>query len=429
MSILILAKIDIFQIGGICMNHFKSLWGAATVILAVMLIGACSKTDNKTDSGQGSGEIKVALSLANAADYYIGTMVGESVRAAFEEAGAMVQVIDAGNSVTNQINQIQNAITSGNNIIYIFPAGDGATYFDALQTARKAGVKTLTSNTYPGDGGADVYVGSDEFQMGVMMSAMLSEWADKTYPNVGPGQVNVLILEGTFNESAIKRCLGMRLVGEKFLRKCDTAAIYYIKRDGPAVTYIDSSGKEAPVDEPTDGLLLDKNGRAQLNPYYNAKIKLIEYSDRSYTGTDAITAQNAVENVLTMGYKNLHAVISYGDTGAAVETKVRELCGDGRITTDVKNVAVFCSDLTDTNRSLILSSPADASVLRGVMGAGDLIGTLKDYAKKMVNGETLPAYTMEPISFMTASDDGNSIRTVYYTDCPQLPASEEFFAR
>jgi hypothetical protein len=265
--------------------------------------------------------------------------------------------------------------------------------------------------------------------MGVMMSAMLSEWADKTYPNAGPGEVNVLIVEATMNESAIKRCLGMRLVGEKFLRKCDTAAVYYIKQNGPAVTYIDSSGKEAPVDEPTGGLLLDRNGRAQLNPYYNAKIKLIEYANRNSTGYDSMEAQNAVENALTMGYKNLHAVISYGDTGAAVETKIRELCAEGRISTDVKNIAVFCSDLTDTNNQLILSSYAGASVLRGVMGAGDLIGTLQIYAKKMVNGETLPAYTMEPISYMTANANGSGIRTVYYTDCPQLPATDEFFAR
>jgi hypothetical protein len=112
-----------------------------------------------------------------------------------------------------------------------------------------------------------------------------------------------------------------------------------------------------------------------------------------------------------------------------VETKIRELCAEGKITTDVKNIAVFCSDLTDTNNRLILSNYTGASVLRGVMGAGDLIGTLKNYAKKMVNGETLPAYTMEPISYMTVNANGSGIRTVYYTDCPQLPATEEFFTR
>jgi ABC-type sugar transport system substrate-binding protein len=407
------------------MKYIKYLPGFVALAFTVTLFGACNRTEKTASLGQ----IKVALSLADASDYYIGTMVGEAVKSAFEEAGAAVQVLDAGNNVTNQLNQIQNAITSGNNIIYIFPAGDGATYFDVLKMARQAGVKTLTSNTYPGDGGADVYVGSDEFQMGVMMSAMLSEWADKTYPDARPGEVNVLIVEATINESAIKRCLGMRLVAEKFLRTCDTAAVYYIKENGPAVTYLDRNGKEAAVDEPTGGLLLDKNGRAILNPYYNSKIKIIEYSNRNSAGFDSTEAQKAVENALTMGYKNLAAVISYGDTGAAVQTKVRELCDEGRITTDVKKIAVFCSDLTNTNRDLILRSLTGDSLLRGVMGAGDLVGTLQDYAKKMVAGETPPAYTMEPISYMTVNSDGSNIQTVYYTECPQLPATEEFFAR
>ncbi|MDR0562875.1 MAG: substrate-binding domain-containing protein [Spirochaetaceae bacterium] len=404
------------------MKQIRFLLVFTAFVLALTLIGACRKTEK-------TGQIKAALSLADASDYYIGTMVGAAVRKAFEEAGAAVQVFDAGNDVTNQMNQIQNAITSGNTILYVFPAGDGTTYFDVLQTARQAGVKTLTSNTYPGDGGADVYVGSDEFQMGVMMSALLSEWVDKTYPAAGQDEVTVLIVEATINESAIKRCLGMRLAGEKFLRKCDTAAVYYIKKEGPAVAYLDSNGTEIPVNEPSGGLLLDKNGRAILNPYYNPKIKLIEYSNRNSAGFDSTEAQKAVENALTMGYNNLAAVISYGDTGAAVETKVRELRDEGRIATDLNKLAVFCSDLTNTNRDLILRSYTDASILRGVMGAGDLIGTLQNYAKKMVAGEHLPAYTMEPISYMTVAEDGNSIRTVYYTDCPQLPATEKFFAR
>ena len=128
-----------------------------------------------------------------------------------------------------------------------------------------------------------------------------------------------------------------------------------------------------------------------------------------------------------MGEKDLKAVMSYGDTGAAIDTKIRELCKDSRITTSVDKIAVFCSDLTDTNRNLILSSSDNTSVLRGVMASGDLIATLQEDAKAMVKGEELPEYTMEPISYMTANDDGSEIKTVYYTDCPQLPDTEDFF--
>lgn len=411
----------------------KVLAALLTGAMVLSMLAGCGTTDDgdvKTTTPEkkaGDGKVSVALSLANAADYYIGTMVGAAVQSAFEDAGATVQVLDGANDVTNQLNQIQNAITSGADIIYIFPAGDGPTYYDALQTAREAGVKTLMSNNYPGDGGADVYVGSDEFQMGVMMSAMVSEWADKNYPDAGAQEVGVLVVESTFNENAIKRCLGMRMIGEKFLREGDTASIKFVKEEGSPVTYLDENGKETAVEEPTGGLLLDKDGHAQLNPYYNEKIKLIEYSNRNSAGTDSTEAQNAIENAVTMGEKDLKAVMSYGDTGAAIDTKIRELCKDSRITTSVDKIAVFCSDLTDTNRNLILSSSDNTSVLRGVMASGDLIATLQEDAKAMVKGEELPEYTMEPISYMTANDDGSEIKTVYYTDCPQLPDTEDFF--
>lgn len=382
---------------------------------------------SESSGAENNGAVNVVLSLGNASDYYIGTMVGANVQAAFEEAGASVQVLDGGDDVANQVNQIQNAVIGGADIIYIFPAGDGPTYYDALQMAREAGIRTLMSNNYPGEGGADVYVGSDEFQMGVMMSALLSRWVDETYPDAGAGEVSVLIAESTFNENAIRRCLGMRLVGEKFLRKCDTASIYYVKEEGDEVTYIDESGNEVAVDEPTGGLILDADGHAQLNPYYNEKVKLIEYSNRNSAGTDATEAQNAIENAITMGESDLKAFMSYGDVGAAAETKIRELCEDGRITTDVDKFAVFCSDLTDTNRELILKSGNNESILRGVMASGDLVQTLMEDAKAMVNGEEPPAYTMEPISYMKLNEDGSDIETVYYTDCPQLPATEEFF--
>lgn len=409
-------------------------------LLALSMLAGCGTVDDGekpaesgandtkgTNTDQGDSKINVVMSLGNAADYYIGTMVGAAVEEAFKEAGADVQVLDAGDDVSNQLNQIQNAVASGADIIYIFPAGDGETYYDVCQAAHEAGVKTLMSNNYAGEGGADAYVGSDEFQMGVMMAAMVSKWADDTYPDAGAGEVSVLAVESTFNINAIKRCLGMRMVAEKFIRTCDTASTYFVKEEGEPVTYIDENGKEAPVDEPTGGLILDENGHAQFNPYYNEKVRIIEYSNRNSAGTDSTEAQNAIENAVTMGENDLKAVMSYGDTGAAIDTKVRELCADGRITTEVEKVAVFCSDLTDTNKELIMKSASNESVLRGVMASGNLISTLQERAKAMVKGEEVEVYTMEPISYITAKEDGSDVQSVYYVDCPQLPETDAFF--
>lgn len=422
------------------------------MLLVMVLVAGCSTTDTDKTTGSQSTDTaqtektdvsestevaketsneapKVVLSLADSSDYYIGTMVGEKVKEAFFNAGADVQVMDAASDVVTQINQIQNAITAGTDIIYVFPTGDGATYYDVLNMAREAGVKTLVSNNYPGDGGADVYVGADEFQMGAMMAALLSKWVDETYPTAEPGSIDVLIVESTFNENMIRRCLGMRLVGEKFLREGDLSSIYFVKTDGAPVNYIDASGKEVAVDEPTGGLILDEKGNAQLNPYYNAKVNLVEYSNRNSAGTDSTEAQKAIENAVSMGYDGLKVVISYGDTGAAIETKMRELSQDGRLKTSIEDMAVFCSDLTDTNKDLILLSASNDSVLRGVMASGNLIQTLQDYAAAMVEGKELPAFNMEPLSFVTVNSDKTDIQQTLYTDSPQLPATELFFPK
>jgi hypothetical protein len=65
-------------------------------------------------------------------------------------------------------------------------------------------LQILMSNTYPGDGGADVYVGSDEFQTGVIdVRHVLRIGRQDIHPTAGPCEVNVLIVEATINESAI----------------------------------------------------------------------------------------------------------------------------------------------------------------------------------------------------------------------------------
>ena len=382
---------------------------------------ASGSNSESTGGNTGTGEKleNVVLCLANASDNYIGTVVGETIKAACEEAGANVQVVDAANNTSTHVNQIQNAATQGADLIYVFPAGDGPTYAEVL--------KSVMSNNYPGDGVLDCYVGNDEFQMGAMMAAMVSEYIDETWPDAGAGEVPVLTLEASFNENAIRRCLGMRLIAEKYLREGDITSGYFVKEDGDPVYYLDEDGNEVEVDEPTGGLILDENGYAQLNPYYNEKVKLIEYSDKSYTGTDSTTAQNAIENTVTMGENGLKVVMSYGDTGAAIETKLRELCESGQITTPVDEVAAFCSDLTDTNRDLILRSADNSSVLRGVMASGNLVNRLCENIQTLINGGTVQEYEMMVLSYECLNDDGSDIETVTYDTCPQLPDTELFF--
>lgn len=381
----------------------------------------------QTGDLNGDGVVNVALSLADSSDYYIGTMVGASVQKAFEEAGAKVQVLDAGSNFATQANQIQNAVTQGAEIIYVFPAGDAVAYHDVLVAARDAGVKVMVSNNYPGDGAADAYVGNDEFVMGVMMAALLSKWVDATYPDAGEGEVTVLIVEAAFNNNMIRRDLGMRMVAEKFLRQADVASIYFMKTDGDPVDYVDANGNLVAVDEPTGGLILDAEGHAQLNPYYDPRVSLVEYANRNSAGVDATEALNAVDATLALGYKDLRAVISYGDTGAALSSKLMDLSNAGVLDSDLNKLAVFCSDLTDTNKALIMQSATNASLLRGVMASGDLIATLMGFGQNLVRGEDVPVFTMMPLSYVVTNPEGTDVVSAYYTEQPQLPDTSLFF--
>ena len=137
--------------------------------------------------------------------------------------------------------------------MYSLPETDRR-YAEVLKSARDSGIVTVMSNNYPGDGVLDCYVGNDEFQMGAMMAAMVSEYIDETWPDAGAGEVPVLTLEASFNENAIRRCLGMRLIAEKYLREGDITSGYFVKEDGDPVYYLDEDGNEVEVDEPTGGL-------------------------------------------------------------------------------------------------------------------------------------------------------------------------------
>ena len=385
-----------------------------------------SPVGNTTPPPASNGPVSATVSLADSSDYYIGTMVGAQVQAAFESAGAKVDVLDAATQISTQLQQIQNAVTKGTDIIYVFPVGDAEAYHDPLVAARQAGVKVIVSNNDPGEGAYDVYVGSEEFYMGAMQAAMVSKWIGDNLP--GASQVKVLILESHFNETMAHRCLGMRLIGEQFLRQCDIQNMYFVKTPGNPVTYTDASGNEQSVDEPTGGLILDSSGHAILNPFYDPRVILIENSNRVSTGVTATEAQAALEAAVTNGNSDIQIIMAYGDVGISMSDKVLEMCNAHTLTNSPDKIAVFCSDATDNNVAAIKSSiDSSASVLRGVMAAGDLIATVCDYAKRMAQGENVQDYIMEPLSYELADANGNII-TVYYTDIHQLsPDISEFF--
>ncbi|WNM23589.1 substrate-binding domain-containing protein [Demequina capsici] len=364
------------------------------------------------------------ISLGDATDTYL-SYVGDTVKQALEAEGCTVQILSAQNDIPTQLTQIQNTAASGTGFLYVFPAGDAQAYKDALTEVTAAGVKTLVSNNFPGDDAATAFVGADEFVMGVMMAPMVKAWLDEAYPDAAPGSVKALVLEASVIPNMVKRSAGIKIIAEKFLRQVDLSTGTYIKTDGEPVNYVDADGNTQPVDEPTGGLVLDADGNAILNPYYDARIDLHQISNRNIFAP--IDAQNAIDTFVTEDNRansDLKVVLSYGDTAAATSEKLLELSQSGVISTAPEGLATFGSDLTSANAELIPTSVDNSTVFRGVITSGDLLQTVVDTAVKMVNGETVDAVSWEKLGYTTVGADGSLVNSTYADD---LPATDEFF--
>ena len=135
-----------------------------------------------------------------------------------------------------------------------------------MTEATNSGIKTLVSHNNTGEGSAVCTVQCDEFIMGCMMAPLVSTWVDAHYPDAADGEVKMLVLEQSLIPDMVKRSTGMKLIGEKFLRKVDLATGTFVKEDGEAVTYVDENGTEQAVEEPTGGLVLMRMATPSSTP-------------------------------------------------------------------------------------------------------------------------------------------------------------------
>jgi hypothetical protein len=121
------------------------------------------------------------------------------------------------------------------------------------------------------------------------------------------------------------------------------------------------------------------------------------------------------------------AVMSYsGDAAIGTSEKFIALHSAGVVKTDLSKVGVFGADDTQTNiDALLAAKDQNKSVLRGVMTAGNIIGTIVKTASALAKGEAVPADQWEPLGYMTANKDYTDVVRVYYTN--NLPPTAEFF--
>lgn len=347
--------------GGFMKN---SVWLSVCLMIAGFLMTACTGRENSAPLA--------CISLTVADDNFM-QMVGEYLVDSLEEKGYRTQVVFCDNDISKQIKQIYSFTASGAEIIAVGFAGNSDAYEEALAAAKEKGCKVMGLCVSKEVKYCDVQDKNYYIQKGLQMSILLKEFLDREYPDAKPKEVTALLLEMTNKDDLIQFSAGYRMVAEKYLRYFDSSQVDFIREEnGETVYYLDDGGIEMPVEEPAGGLILDEEGYAQRNPYYDERINLC-FSPNRNVNSD-LDGQNAVDTFMAspQGY-GLRIVISFSGTAAVgAAERLMYYYQTGFLDTEPEKLAVFGSDNTEINRELVLKSVKNESLLRGYVGGSDV---------------------------------------------------------
>lgn len=125
----------------------------------------------------------------------------------FTALGDKFEVASADMSPQKQIEQIENFISLGVDALIIL-AVDSTSLSDVLKKAEAAGIKIIGfSQPLPS---YDLYLGADDYALGMKEAEMAAEWIDKTFPDAPDGSIEVAIFENRDKPMAATRSDGFK---------------------------------------------------------------------------------------------------------------------------------------------------------------------------------------------------------------------------
>lgn len=332
-----------------------------------------------------------------------------------EVYGYSVSVDYCNGNAIEQIKQIQNFSALGAEIIVVDCIGESAIYEEVFSDARANGVKIMALNSNAPIAGADVQLLSGKLNKGICMCRMLRNYLDEAYGDIGPGGVNVLLLGTADSTSNIQTLAGYQLISEKYIRYYDYLILDYVKEDSPdKIYYIDGYGIKREVEEAAGGLVLDENGMAIINPYYDERVKLFFYKGHDYNSF--VDGQKAIDMYISTQSENaINVVISLNSEAAiGAAERLAFYQEKGKLKTAPDKLAVFGADDTFQNKKLVQESRSNKSLLRGFVGDYSVETYIGLLVRKLVNIQE--AELTEVYSFFTVISENGTIGTMSVID-------------
>lgn len=284
--------------------------------------------------------------------------------------GSRVLISYSDNDVNTQISQIENYIAMHPSVLIIDCIGDGKMYDDILSRIEKTDIQIVALNLYGNMRTADIQMVSTPFGRGICASVLIRDFLDKTNTQIEEdSKAKVLLLGNAATERDIMTMAGYQLMAEKFLRKYDMNSLSFVKEQADIVYYTDGYGIRHQVEEPTGGLLLDENGEAILNLYYEPRIELVTADNYMNIQTN-LQGQKAIDAFLgDAENRDIRIVVATsGEAAVGAASRLEACLVGGDLKYEASRIAVFGAYNTDQNRRLVKDSMRGQGIFRGFVG-------------------------------------------------------------
>ena len=334
----------------------------AAMLIVTLLAGCGSEPAADGNAGSEDGKL-IGVCMQNMSSS-IAELQSTALTETFEELGYDVQVVSADDSVSNQVQQVQNFILMGAEMLVVLPC-EIETLEDSLLEAREAGIKVVISGgtgTISEDA-YDAVSADDEYMIGMYVASVAKTWVEE---NMDPdGDWDVAFLSSTISDVAKSRCAGEAQILEPWLKN----------EDGEYVNLMGEVVSEAERIE---------------NPVYCEMIasRVTSFEDAATEMDISGDNRSVVAGVLTDN-PDVRVIIAYN---SLVSTAGSQYIMDTYPEDEQDDFAFFSGGVMGDEYEYLIGSVSDSgtkSVFRGAcqFGGGDAAATLANLAYNVMFGE------------------------------------------